>query len=157
MTAYGTEARYPLELAPAMPDVWELWQRAKTLEWDPQTDIPWEQLQPERYTEEQILAARLHWSRRTWGGVVGIRVLLKGSCGFAATPHLTRAHLTRAVTQAIGLAKDWLARIRTALIGIREEHRADAATLPNVSDAARTFSLDPARVRALLAPKSAAR
>ena len=23
-----------------MPDVWELWQRAKTLEWDPQTDIP---------------------------------------------------------------------------------------------------------------------
>lgn len=38
-------------------------------------------------------------------GGVGIRVLLKGSWGFAATPHLTRAHLTRAVTQAIGLAK----------------------------------------------------
>ena len=42
MSAYLAETRYPLELAPAMPDVWELWQRAKTLEWDPETDIPWE-------------------------------------------------------------------------------------------------------------------
>ena len=30
-------------------------------------DIPWAELHPERYTEEQIMAARLHWSRRTWG------------------------------------------------------------------------------------------
>ena len=67
MSTYLTEARYPLELAPAMPDVWELWQRAKTLEWDPEMDIPWAELRPERYTEEQIMAARLHWSRRTWG------------------------------------------------------------------------------------------
>ena len=67
MSTYLTEARYPLELAPAMPDVWELWQRAKTLEWDPEMDIPWAELHPERYTEEQIMAARLHWSRRTWG------------------------------------------------------------------------------------------
>ena len=36
---------------------------------------------------------------------IGIRVLIKGSWGFAATPHLTRPSLTRAVTQAIGLAK----------------------------------------------------
>jgi len=67
MSTYLAEARYPLELAPAMPDVWELWQRAKTLEWDPEMDIPWAELHPERYTEEQIMAARLHWSRRTWG------------------------------------------------------------------------------------------
>jgi len=64
---YVREERYPLPLASAMPDVWELWQRAKTLEWDPQTDIPWELLQPEKYSKEQILAARMHWSRRTWG------------------------------------------------------------------------------------------
>ena len=44
-----------------------VWQRAKTLEWDPEMDIPWAELRPERYTEEQIMAARLHWSRRTWG------------------------------------------------------------------------------------------
>ena len=68
MSPYLAETRYPLELAPAMPDVWELWQRAKTLPWDPETDIPWEELHPERYPEEQIMAARLHWSRRTWGG-----------------------------------------------------------------------------------------
>ncbi|HTI56673.1 MAG TPA: ferritin-like domain-containing protein, partial [Verrucomicrobiae bacterium] len=67
MSAYLAETRYPLELAPAMPDVWALWQRAKTLEWDPETDIPWEELHPERYPEAQIMAARLHWSRRTWG------------------------------------------------------------------------------------------
>ena len=55
MSTYLAEARYPLELAPAMPDVWELWQRAKTLEWDPEMDIPWAELHPERYTEEQII------------------------------------------------------------------------------------------------------
>ena len=36
---------------------------------------------------------------------IGIRVLIKGSWGFASTPHLTRPYVTRAVTQAIGLAK----------------------------------------------------
>jgi hypothetical protein len=65
--AYVAEDRYPLPLAPAMPDVWRLWQRAKDLEWDPQTDIPWAELRPERYSAEQILAARMYWSRRTWG------------------------------------------------------------------------------------------
>src|SRR5437879_13884821 len=65
--AYVSEQRYPLPLAPAMPDVWELWQRAKTLEWDPQTDIPWEELHPERYGAEELLAAQMYWSRRTWG------------------------------------------------------------------------------------------
>ena len=64
---YVQEDRYPLPLRPVMPDVWELWQRSKTLEWDPQTDIPWEELHPERYSAEQILAARMYWSRRTWG------------------------------------------------------------------------------------------
>ena len=65
--AYVPEQRYPLPLRSAMPDVWELWQRAKTLEWDPQTDIPWEELHPERYSAEQLLAAQMYWSRRTWG------------------------------------------------------------------------------------------
>src|SRR5437762_11893375 len=65
--AYLPEQRYPLPLSSAMPDVWELWQRAKTLEWDPQTDIPWEDLHPERYSAEQLLAAQMYWSRRTWG------------------------------------------------------------------------------------------
>src|SRR2546430_13329651 len=65
--AYVREQRYPLPLKSAMPDVWALWQRAKTLEWDPQTDIPWEELHPERYSAEQVLAAQMYWSRRTWG------------------------------------------------------------------------------------------
>ena len=65
--AYVLEQRYPLPLSSAMPDVWDLWRRAKTLEWDPQTDIPWEELHPERYTAEQLLAAQMYWSRRTWG------------------------------------------------------------------------------------------
>src|SRR5262249_13514935 len=64
---YVPERRFPLDLSPAMPDVWELWRRAKTLEWDPQTDIPWEELHPERYSAEQLLAAQMYWSRRTWG------------------------------------------------------------------------------------------
>ena len=36
---------------------------------------------------------------------IGIRVLMKGSWGFAATPHLTQRNVTRAARQAIGLAK----------------------------------------------------
>ena len=51
-----------------MPDVWELWQRAKTLEWDPETGYPVGGAAPGAlHREEQIMAARLHWSRRTWG------------------------------------------------------------------------------------------
>jgi len=65
--SYVAEQRYPLPLKPVMPDVWELWQRSKTLEWDPQTDIPWHELRPEHYSAEQIMAARMYWSRRTWG------------------------------------------------------------------------------------------
>ena len=65
--SYVAEQRYPLPLKPVMPDVWELWQRSKNLEWDPQTDIPWHELRPERYSAEQIMAARMYWSRRTWG------------------------------------------------------------------------------------------
>src|SRR3989449_9371512 len=65
--AYVPEQRYPLSLSPAMPDVWALWQGPKTLEWDPQTDIPWDELHPERYSAEQLLAAQMYWSRRTWG------------------------------------------------------------------------------------------
>ena len=65
--SYVAEERYPLPLKPVMPDVWELWQRSKNLEWDPQTDIPWHELRPEGYSAEQIMAARMYWSRRTWG------------------------------------------------------------------------------------------
>lgn len=64
---YVQEHRYPLSLAPEMPSVWDLWQRSKTLEWDPQVDIPWESLNPEQYDPDAILAARRYWSRRTWG------------------------------------------------------------------------------------------
>jgi len=65
--SYVAEERYPLPLKPVLPDVWKLWQRSKTLEWDPQTDIPWHELHPERYSADQIMAARMYWSRRTWG------------------------------------------------------------------------------------------
>src|SRR5262249_18321008 len=81
--AYVSETRYPLPLRPAMPDVWALWQRAKTLEWDPQTDIPWEELHPERYSAEQLLAAQVYASRRTGGESAALsesRALLLGFC-----------------------------------------------------------------------------
>src|SRR5437879_11920447 len=69
--AYVPEHRYPLPVRSAMPEVWALWQRAKTLEWDPQTDIAWEELRPERYSAEQRLAAQVYWSRRAWGDYGG--------------------------------------------------------------------------------------
>src|SRR5438094_8069788 len=93
-----------------MPDVWELWQRAKTLEWDPQTDIPWEDLHPERYSAEQLLAAQMYWSRRTWGEYGAISespALLLRFCLERRLPDLQSSFTMRTMAEGWAAGGPW--------------------------------------------------
>ena len=69
---------------------------------------------------------------------VGIRVLDRGSWGFAATPHLTRAHLTRAADQAAALAK--------ATARINRQPRTLAPIEPVTASHTSRFTVDPFKV-----------
>lgn len=60
------ETRFPLDLGIRIPKIRELYRLASAKQWEPAKDIPWDTLRPEDYTEEQRLAARMYWSRRTW-------------------------------------------------------------------------------------------
>jgi len=60
------EDRFPADFDMEIPRIRELFFTATRNQWDPKTDIPWEQLDLSRYTEEQLFAARQYWSRRAW-------------------------------------------------------------------------------------------
>jgi hypothetical protein len=62
----GPENRFPLTFNSDLPRIRELFHTATRNQWDPKTDVSWDQLDPGRYTEEQRNAARLYWSRRAW-------------------------------------------------------------------------------------------
>lgn len=61
------ESRFPLKLGVENRRIRELFHTATRMQWNPATDIDWDQLHPEQYTEEQRRAARMYWSRRAWG------------------------------------------------------------------------------------------
>lgn len=65
-------------------------------------DVRYEHLQHESL---QAAQGRVESISMSESAGIGIRVLIKGSWGFASTPHLDPEHLTRATHQAIGLAK----------------------------------------------------
>jgi hypothetical protein len=61
-----SESRFPLDLGIRIPKIRNLYRMATAKQWDPLNAIPWDTLRPEDYSEEQRLAARMYWSRRTW-------------------------------------------------------------------------------------------
>jgi TldD protein len=65
-------------------------------------DVRFERLAHESITVENGAVKALSQSESAG---VGVRVLLRGSWGFACTPHLTAAAVRRAADQAIGIAK----------------------------------------------------
>lgn len=65
------EKRFPLKLGPVYEDIRHLWDTACKQAWDPKTDIPWEQFDRSKYSQEQLDAARLYWSRRAWTEYTG--------------------------------------------------------------------------------------
>ncbi|MDX3907308.1 MAG: ferritin-like domain-containing protein [Pigmentiphaga sp.] len=66
------ERRFPLNLGEELPRVERIWTVAKGATWDPVTDIPWNQLDLAKYTEEERYAARVFWSRRAWSEYTGL-------------------------------------------------------------------------------------
>ncbi|CAN5716515.1 hypothetical protein BH09PSE5_BH09PSE5_24000 [soil metagenome] len=61
------ESRFPLRLGVENRRIRDLFHTATRMQWNPATDIDWEWLNPEQYSEEQRQAARMYWSRRAWG------------------------------------------------------------------------------------------
>src|SRR5438094_7354151 len=77
------ERRFPLQFAPEVPAIRELYSQAKGLRGNPATDIPWERFDAERYTKTTREAARRTWSRRAWSvypGLTESTALLIGFC-----------------------------------------------------------------------------
>ncbi len=62
----GPESRFPLTFNSDLPRIRELFHAATRNQWDPKTDVSWDQLTVDAYTEKQRYAARLYWSRRAW-------------------------------------------------------------------------------------------
>src|SRR5258708_7401563 len=60
------ENRFPLTFNSDLPRIRELFHAATRNQWDPKTDVDWDQLKLEAYTEAQRYAAGLYWSRRAW-------------------------------------------------------------------------------------------
>src|SRR5262249_11311978 len=66
------ERRFPLQFAPEVPALRELYSQAKGFRWNPETDIPWDRFDPARYSKEVREAARRTWSRRAWSVYPGL-------------------------------------------------------------------------------------
>ncbi len=61
------EQRFPLDLGVRLPKIRELFHLATRSQWNPATDVAWDELDPSKFSEEQLYAARMYWSRRAWG------------------------------------------------------------------------------------------
>jgi hypothetical protein len=66
------ERRFPLEFAPEVPALRELYSQAKGLHWNPETDIAWDRFDPARYDKAAREAASRTWSRRAWSVYPGL-------------------------------------------------------------------------------------
>lgn len=66
------ESRFPLKTRHEVPAISELWRKSKQMAWDPVTDIPYDKFDNSKYSQEQLDAARLGWSRRAWTEYTGI-------------------------------------------------------------------------------------
>ncbi len=72
-TPLFVEKRFPLRLSPVITGIRDLYQAGKENRWDPQRDIPWDALDPGRFTEAERQAARRTWSRRAWIEAAGLK------------------------------------------------------------------------------------
>lgn len=66
------ERRFPLEFAPEVPVLRELYSQSKGLHWNPETDIAWDRFDPARYDTTARAAASRTWSRRAWSVYPGL-------------------------------------------------------------------------------------
>lgn len=95
-------------------------------------DVRWEHQLHENLVAEQGRVANLSLSESSG---IGIRVLIRGSWGFASTPHLSAKHLKAAVQHAVDLAK------ASALVN--KKPRPLAAVKPRKAKHVSRFVIDP--------------
>lgn len=67
-----SEQRFPLSTENRCATTADMWSQAKTLTWDPRRDIPYATFDKTKYSQEELDAARLCWSRRAWTEYTGI-------------------------------------------------------------------------------------
>jgi hypothetical protein len=68
----GTENRFPLDLQPSRPAVWEAYEQSLTQRWDPEDPMFWNASEIESCDLEERRAAALVWSHRAWVEFTGI-------------------------------------------------------------------------------------
>lgn len=66
------EKRFPLSTRRGNAKLSAMWDQAKNLTWDACKDIEYASFDRSKYSKEQLDAARLCWSRRTWTEYTGI-------------------------------------------------------------------------------------
>jgi hypothetical protein len=66
------ERRFPLEMNVTLPEIRGLYDSGKAGRWNPERDIDWSGLAPEKYDEATRTAARRTWSRRIWIEATGL-------------------------------------------------------------------------------------
>src|SRR5438445_5087209 len=66
------ERRFPLEFAPEVPVLRELYSQSKGLHWNPETDIAWDRFDPSRYDMTTRQVASRTWSRGAWSVYPGL-------------------------------------------------------------------------------------
>lgn len=65
-TTLLVEQRFPLNLKESIHSIREMYETGKKERWIPETDIAWSDLETSRYTKQELDAARLTWSWRSW-------------------------------------------------------------------------------------------
>jgi hypothetical protein len=66
------EKRFPLATTGEIPALRRLWEKSKDMPWNPTKAIPYGSFDRSRFSQEQLDAGRLCWSRRAWTEYTGI-------------------------------------------------------------------------------------
>jgi hypothetical protein len=66
------EKRFPLATTGDIPALRRLWEKSKDMPWNPTKAIPYESFDRSKFSQEQLDAGRLCWSRRAWTEYTGI-------------------------------------------------------------------------------------
>ncbi len=66
------EQRFPLNLKESIHSIREMYETGKQERWVPESDIPWSEFDASRYTDQELRAARLTWSWRSWVEYAGL-------------------------------------------------------------------------------------
>ncbi|HZV94096.1 MAG TPA: ferritin-like domain-containing protein [Caldimonas sp.] len=138
------EARFPLRLGIENKRIRELFHNATRQQWNPATEIAWDELHPEQYDDAHLRAARMYWSRRAWGeyGAISESPALQiRFCQEHCVPDMALFFSIRSQEEARHAEVCW--RMAEALGGYFEEPAATAFQGSVATHGIRKMALDP--------------